>query len=159
MHHKIERSLVCVCGKSGKFSWSSLTKDIKMGSCVLVWHSTSMDGTTAGWPRVCILWQVGCHALCFWHTIPGWKHSSQNTLQAGTVMIWPHMFKSDVKPKQTNKQTDQYQNMETSVCSFHRETTSNIPFMMSTLHNFACTVYNCCLDLISTFLNNLIIKG
>ena len=57
---------------------------------------------------------VWCHVLCLQQGIPVWQHIGKSTmLQVGTVAIWPQMFKSDVKPKQTNKQ----ENAKTNECT------------------------------------------
>ena len=105
--HQVERSLVCVEGR-GRISRPGLTQDIKMGSCVFqcdVPHqwiaqrqvspvSVYCDGVGVV-PCVC-----GMAFLC------GSTLVKVPLLQAGTVVIWPQMFQSDVKPKQTNKQTN-----------------------------------------------------
>ena len=87
-HHEVERSLPwCVWMVGGGIP------DRKL--CIPVWRSTS------GRLFVCmpILWRGGtCHVLCLWHGIS----VKVPLLQAGTVAILLHMFKSDVKPK-TNK--------------------------------------------------------
>ena len=154
--HQVERSLVCVEGR-GRISRSGLTQDIKMGSCIPVWSSTSMDSTATGRPRVrilwrggvscpasvycdgvgchvlrlytvtgwgvmscvCILWRggvscpvsvycdgVGCRALCLRHGISVWQHIGQNTTATSRHLrdMTSDVSKSDVKPKQTNKQ-------------------------------------------------------
>ena len=82
---------------------------------------------------LCILWWdmvscpvsvhcegLGYDVLCLYTTVAGWGVMScvcgmtflcgstlvkVPLLQAGTVVIWPQMFKSDVKPKQTNKKS------------------------------------------------------
>ena len=85
-HHKVESSLVCVEGWA-RNSRSGLTKDIKMGSCdVTVWRSTSMDSTTTGLPRVCILWRVWVSwpVSMEWYGIPVWQYISQSI----TLICW-----------------------------------------------------------------------
>ena len=98
-YHKVECSLLCVEGR-GRNSQSGLTYDIKMGSRVFqcdVPHQWIAQ--RKGRPRVCILWRggVSCPVSVAWHS-----SVAVPLLQAGTIAIWPQMFKSDVKPK-TNK--------------------------------------------------------
>ena len=40
---------------------------------------------------------VGCHVLCLRHGIPVWQRIGQS------ITATPQLFKSDVKPKQTDK--------------------------------------------------------
>ena len=80
-----------VWGRSGRISWSCLTQDIKMGSCVFQcdvphkWIAQQQVGPVSVY---CV--GMGCHVLCLRHGISVWQHIGQ-------------MFKSDVKPKQKNK--------------------------------------------------------
>ena len=57
--HKVERSLVCVEGQ-GRISWSGLSQEIKMGSCVF----------QCDVPHQCILWRggVSCPVSAAWHS-------------------------------------------------------------------------------------------
>ena len=99
--HQVERSLVCVEGL-GRISRSGLTQDIKMGSCVFQcdvphqWIAQRQVGPVSVYCD-----RLGCRVLCLRHGISVWQHIGQST----TATIWPQMFQSDVKPKQTNKQT------------------------------------------------------
>ena len=103
-HHnsRVECSLVCV-ESQGRISWSVLTQDIKMGSCVFQFDvphqwiaQRQVDPVSVYCDRV----GVTCPVSAAWHSCVA------PLLQAGTITIWPQMFKSDVKPKQTNKLID-----------------------------------------------------
>ena len=98
------RSLVCVEGR-GRISRSGLTQDIKMDSCVFQcdvphqWIAQRQVGpvsvycglyTVTGWGVVSCV--CGMTFLC------GSTLVKVPLLQAGTVVIWPQMFQSDVKP-------------------------------------------------------------
>ena len=78
--HQVERSLVCVEGR-GRISWSGLTKDIKMGSCVFqcdVPHQWIAQRQVAPVSVYCD--GVGCHVLCLRHGISVlWQHIGQST--------------------------------------------------------------------------------
>ena len=96
--HKVERSLVCVEGQ-GRISWSGLTQDIKMGSCVF----------QCDVPHQWIARQVGpvsvyCHVLCLWHGIPVWHHVGESTIATSKHRTSRQCcdMTSDVDP---NKQT------------------------------------------------------
>ena len=56
-------------------------------------------------------------------------------LQAGTVAIWPKMFQRDVKPKQTNKQTNKTRNWAST--RLHNIWTSIRPCFTLTLHELS----------------------
>ena len=76
-HHKVEHSLVCVEGW-GSISQSGLTKDIKMGRCVLQCDIPHQ------WIALCSPVSVycdgvGCHVLCLRHGISVWQHIGQST--------------------------------------------------------------------------------
>ena len=72
--HKVERSWVGVKGR-GRISWSGLTQDIKMGSCVFQcdvphqWIAQRQVGPVSVYCD-----GVGCHVLCLRHGIPVWQH-------------------------------------------------------------------------------------
>ena len=107
--HQVQRSLVCVEGR-GRISRSGLTQDIKMGSlCIPVWHSTSMDSTETGWPRVCILWRggVSCPVSAAWHFCVTAHWSKYHCYKQALSQYDLRCFKATLNPKQT-KQTSCY---------------------------------------------------
>ena len=75
-------SIACavVCGGSGRISRSSVTKDIKMGSCVFQcdvphqWIAQRQGGPVS----VYCDWE-GYHALSLPHDISVWQHIGQDT--------------------------------------------------------------------------------
>ena len=74
-----ERSLVCVEGR-GRISWSGLTLDIKIGSCVFqcdVPHQWIAQRQVGPVPVYCD-W-VGCRVLCLQHGISVWQYIGQST--------------------------------------------------------------------------------
>ena len=78
-HYKVERSLVCVEGQ-GRISWSSLTEDIIMCSCVFqcdVPHQWIAQWQVGPVSVYCD--GVGCRVLCLRHGIPVWQHIGQST--------------------------------------------------------------------------------
>ena len=101
-YHKVERSLVCVEGR-GRICQLCLTQDIKMGSCIFQcdlphqWiaqrqvHPVSVYFDRVG-SRV-----MSC--VCGIAFLYGSTLVKVSLLQAGTVAIWPQMFKCDVKPQ------------------------------------------------------------
>ena len=78
-----QRSLVCVEGQ-GRISWSGLTQDIKIGSCVFQcdvpnqWIAQRQVGPVSVYGE-----GVGCNVLCLWHGIPVWQHIGQSTSSTG----------------------------------------------------------------------------
>ena len=101
--HRVELLLVCVEGW-GRISQSGLTQDIKMGSCAFQCDVTHQWIAQPQVDPVSLYCDgVGCHVMCLWHGISVWQHIGHSTNATGTVAIWPQMFKSDIKPKQTNK--------------------------------------------------------
>ena len=114
-HHRVEHSLVCVEGR-GKISLKWVAVDfIRMGSCVFqcdVPHSTA-----TGRPCICILWWDGVSC-----PVSGMAFMCGSTLvkvpllQAGTITIWPQMFKSNVNQ---NKQNYCFKNYRPPIISMH----------------------------------------
>ena len=95
----VERSLLWVEGR-GTISRSGLTQDIKMGSCAFHINGQHSDRSTP-----CMYTVTGWSAMscvCSMTFLCGSTLVKVPLLQASTVVIWPQMFKSDVKPKQTN---------------------------------------------------------
>ena len=76
--HQVERSLVCVEGR-GRISWSRLTQDIKMGSCVFhcdvphQWIAQRQVGPVSVYCD-----GVECRVLCLRHGISVWQHIGQS---------------------------------------------------------------------------------
>ena len=112
-----------------RISRSGHTQDIKMGSCVFqcdVPHKWIAQRQVALCLYTVTKWGVmscvyGMTFLC------GSTLVKVPLLQAGTVAIWPQMFKSDVEPKQT-KQTNYlmwpirwsyFPEMQRSFCPMH----------------------------------------
>ena len=88
----------------GEISWSSLTQDTKMGSCVF------QCAIPHKWKAQ---WQVGpvsvfCAGMSVMSCVYNMTFLCGSTfvkvplLQAGTVTIWAPMFENDVQEKQTN---------------------------------------------------------
>ena len=124
----VEHSQVCVEGR-GRISRSGHTQDIKMGSCVFqcdVPHKWIAQQQVALCLYTVTEWGV-MSCVCGMTFLCGSTLVKVPLLQAGTVAIWPQMFKSDVEPKQT-KQTNYlmwpirwsyFPEMQRSFCPMH----------------------------------------
>ena len=80
-HHRVERSLVCVCGSSRKDfpSRLGLIQDFKLGSCIFecdVPHQLIPKQQVDPVSVYCD--GVGCRVLCLRHGIPVWQHIGQS---------------------------------------------------------------------------------
>ena len=104
-HLEVERSLVCVEGR-GRISRSGLTQDIKIGNCVTVYSGVTFHINGCVLCLYTVTWWGIMSCVCGVVFMCSSTLVKIPLLQAGTVVIWPQMFQSDVKPKQSNKQTD-----------------------------------------------------
>ena len=71
-----------------------------------MWRSTSVDSTVTGRPHVCILWWVGrvsCPVSAALHSCVAAHWSKYHCYKQAQSWYDLRCFKSDVKPKQTNK--------------------------------------------------------
>ena len=97
-HNSIGLSIRWCVWKVGEgFPGRVLPKTLKW---VSVWRSTLMDSTATGRPHVYTVtgWGV-MPCLCRMAFLCGSTLVKVPLLQVGTIMIWPQMFKSDVKHK------------------------------------------------------------
>ena len=70
-----------------------------------MWHSTSMDSTATGWPRVCILWRgaVSCPVSAAWHFCVAAHWSKYHCYKQAPSWYDLRCFKATLNPnKQTN---------------------------------------------------------
>ena len=98
----VERLLVCVEHR-GRISWSGLTQDIKMGSCVFQcdvphqWIAQRQAGPVSVYCD-----GVGFHILCLRHGIPVLQHIGQSTIATSRHRCYmtTDVEKAMLKPKQ-----------------------------------------------------------
>ena len=101
-HYKVEHSLVCVEGQ-GRISWSSLTEDIIMCSCVIQcdvphqWIAQWQVGPVSVYCDRTEWGVVSC--VCGMAFLCGSISVKVPLLQEGTIAIWPHILKNDAKAK------------------------------------------------------------
>ena len=106
-HHniiiKVERSLVCVKSRR-RISRSGLTQDIKWVAVYsrVTFHINEYHNDRSAPCLYTVTGRGVMSCVCGMAFLCGSTLAKVPLLQAGTVAIWPQMFKTDVK--QTNKQ-------------------------------------------------------